>query len=1326
MNGKRPAPDDAQYGSSGALKWQRTLLDNWDGERRRPTDGIPQEYHRYAIAWICALPIELVAAEAMLDEKHDVLPSYAPCGNAYTVDTNIYTLGSIWGHNVVIACLPAYQYGTNNAANVTTHLVRTFPSIQLALMVGIGGGVPSSARDIRLGDVVVGVRTMQYDLGKIVAAAEIQRTAIARTLHQSFGKAITVLRARHEREPSQVYSILTEKFANLPHYGRPTVPDHLFLSTYDHPESTTTCDDCDPTKRMPRRARLKDNPVIHYGAIASGNQVMKNAVERDLAARTLDIICFEMEAAGIIDIVPCLPIRGICDYADSHKNKAWQRHAAAIAAAYARELLSVLPSAESGTQSISCLGPSQIQLNLYQRQDQLVEALKFDQMDSRQSTVKKAHIKTCTWLIRHLDYQRWLKREEFGQHHGLLWIRGKPGAGKSTIMKFALSEMQKDPDWSPLAVSFFFNARGEYLERSNEGMYRSLLFQLFQGYPQLRRVLGDLRSTQQKDERCPSLDTLKDLFSRAVLALGQRRLTCFVDALDECDEQQMMDMVRDFEDLAEEASTKGIAFRICLSSRHYPYIVIKKGLALILENQSGHTQDMKRYIQSRLRFDDPTLAEDLQAELLEKAAGVFLWLVLVVDILNTEYSQGGLALKKRLIEIPNDLGTLFRDILTRDRKNMEHLCLCIIWILCAKRPLRPSEFCHALWSGLSQNGLVDPNLPVVTEHSARRCVIGFSKGLADVTESMQPTVQFIHESVRDYLLKGGVLPELWPDLGFDWELLSHEKLKLCCSAYINHYLASGHVFKKCDTTQFPFMEYASQQVLLHADAAAAGISQHQFLSKFPLKEWISIFNCYEKVEIRHYTYQASLYYICSVMDCSTLIPMIQGGGWQCRSADRYNYPLFAALAHGNSKSVAALFGMTSIIYEGMDIMEGLPPRGDFFGFELRTPLSWAAQGGRLGMVTLLLRAKNHVNEPDQEGFTPLHRAAGHGHKPVAKLLVDNGADVDAVDKYMRTPLFLAVMQGREATVKTLIEHTADTNARSDKHFSTPLYEASRAGYKIDPPEAIVKVIIENGAEVNSKHGNCDTALHVASSVGDKRITKSLVENVADVNAINEVKRTALHCVCNGNATEGDLHEDKASRALPIFDAHGGHHTALPKVDQVITNVLIDDGPDVNHSIHRDNAALKLSSSFTHEKIVRLLMENGAFGQAIDNRQTMRMHPKLIRPHCATAQFLLDNQAALNVFDINGNTPLTFAVYGRDRELLQLLLEHGAEVDLTGGSHTPLLIAIRIRQEDMVVDLIKHGANVTFSDYTGMTPLSAAREVGCSAWLIRLLERLSDI
>lgn len=293
-------------------------------------------YEHYTIAWISALHIEMAAARAMLDEIHESPPRKSD-------DTNTYALGKIHDHNVVIACLPVHEYGTNNAAAVVTNMRRTFPGIKIGLMVGIGGGAPGK-QDIRLGDIVVGTRVMQYDLGKIVSDGKFHRSAFPRTHGHLFGTAVSSLRARHELEPSRVPLILQEKLArHNPEYSCPDTPDRLFNAAYEHGNSKSTCETCDQANLIVRNKRVPDAVAIHYGAIASGNQVMKHASTRDNVARELDVLCFEMEAAGIMDILPCLPIRGICDYSDSHKNKEWQRYAAATAASYARELIEELP-----------------------------------------------------------------------------------------------------------------------------------------------------------------------------------------------------------------------------------------------------------------------------------------------------------------------------------------------------------------------------------------------------------------------------------------------------------------------------------------------------------------------------------------------------------------------------------------------------------------------------------------------------------------------------------------------------------------------------------------------------------------------------------------------------------------------------------------------------------------------------------------------------------------------------------------------------------------------------------------------------------------------
>ncbi|OAR02561.1 hypothetical protein LLEC1_04119, partial [Akanthomyces lecanii] len=311
-------------------------------------NGPLHSHHKYTVAWICALYIEMAAARAMLDETHDELPGH-------TNDTNTYTLGRVENHNVVIACLPAAQYGTNNSAHVLTNLIRTFPCVRVALMVGIGGGVPSKT-DVRLGDIVVGTRVIQHDLGKLTAHGQIQPTAIPKTLHASLGTAVSSLRSKHELEPCQISSVLRERLRGHSDYCRPNIPDRLFLAEYTHEHPGRGCEECDPSQLIVRSSRASNDPVIHYGGIASGNQVLRHGITRDDVAGRLDVICFEMEAAGLMDVLPCIPIRGICDYSDSHKSKEWQTYAAATAAAYARELLDVLPVAATQSNVGSILG----------------------------------------------------------------------------------------------------------------------------------------------------------------------------------------------------------------------------------------------------------------------------------------------------------------------------------------------------------------------------------------------------------------------------------------------------------------------------------------------------------------------------------------------------------------------------------------------------------------------------------------------------------------------------------------------------------------------------------------------------------------------------------------------------------------------------------------------------------------------------------------------------------------------------------------------------------------------------------------------------------
>lgn len=347
------------------------ITDGRLAKRRRVNDR-PLTHDDYQVGWVCALAKEQTAAIALLDETHPDLPTPS-------TDKNTYTLGSVGNHNVVIACLPFGMIGNTSSATVAATMIATFPSIKFGLMVGIGGGVPPK---VRLGDVVVGTPSgkspgvIQWDFGKAKQGGIVsthtkgvkdvdvhqdgcfERTGALEKPPQALLTALTKLETHHELHGPQTSKLLEEmttRYERLKsrYLRQSSFQDILFppdvvhvtkdLTEYannDNEEENVEedCRFCDMEKAVVRKSR---DMRVHYGLIATGNQVIKNGKFRDKLKKTLggEILCFEMEAAGLLHNFPCLVIRGICDYADSHKNKQWQEHAAAVAAAFAKELL---------------------------------------------------------------------------------------------------------------------------------------------------------------------------------------------------------------------------------------------------------------------------------------------------------------------------------------------------------------------------------------------------------------------------------------------------------------------------------------------------------------------------------------------------------------------------------------------------------------------------------------------------------------------------------------------------------------------------------------------------------------------------------------------------------------------------------------------------------------------------------------------------------------------------------------------------------------------------------------------------------------------------
>lgn len=282
----------------------------------------------------------------MLDEEFEELPTIKG-------DSNSYYFGKIGKHKAVIAYFPYGDQGVGAAANVATHMQRSFPNIELRLLVGIGGGIPNKTREIRLGDVVIGMPdktyggVVQYDLGKATIHG-FERKGFLAAPPEIWRYAVVKMQSDHRMtKQNRIPAFLTamlKKFTGLQEYTFPgPEKDLLFPLDVDHVKGEQDCSKCATEAASKPKVSRADGPQTHYGTIVSGDSVMKNPRTRDMIAKDAgDALCFEMEAAGMMNNFKCIVIRGVADYADSHKNDVWHPYAAATAAACAKELLTYI------------------------------------------------------------------------------------------------------------------------------------------------------------------------------------------------------------------------------------------------------------------------------------------------------------------------------------------------------------------------------------------------------------------------------------------------------------------------------------------------------------------------------------------------------------------------------------------------------------------------------------------------------------------------------------------------------------------------------------------------------------------------------------------------------------------------------------------------------------------------------------------------------------------------------------------------------------------------------------------------------------------------
>ncbi|KAI5464251.1 hypothetical protein BGZ63DRAFT_439426 [Mariannaea sp. PMI_226] len=559
----------------------------------------------YTIGWIAALPIERAAATMLLDERHAAHSSF----EQHPSDTNSYTWGRMGEHNIVIAGLPAGQYGIVSAATTVSNLAASLPHVRVGLLVGIGGGVTRHV-DLRLGDVVVSQPegttggVVQYDLGTEKAGQGWERKGSLNAPPTVLLSALGNLQSEHE-----ITGTIIPKILQGLHALRPQNPeawmyqgaehDRLFMPSYVH-AGYNSCQGCDASNEITRTPRSSNNPEIHYGVIASGNMLVKDAKLRDSVAEIVgqQCLCVEMEAAGLMQQFPCLIIRGICDYADSHKNDRWQRYASATAAAYAKELLSYVPTWQlNATPEIAQVLRSITEdvQNIHTMVEDNTEELRGLRDAIHNDTLKSALDRlpvakgACYDSYEEGSNPKCLsgtRVELLGEIHNwaqqpdaksILWLNGMAGTGKSTISRTLCLDFDK---LGCLGANFFFK-RGEGDRGSISRWFTTVSRQIAKKYPD---IATEIKKSIETDsvivDKGPQPQfhhlVLRPITAVKSAARGDKPVIILMDALDEIEHDDDIKLI-----ISLLALSRNSVLKFFITSR--PELAARRGFSSIKE-----------------------------------------------------------------------------------------------------------------------------------------------------------------------------------------------------------------------------------------------------------------------------------------------------------------------------------------------------------------------------------------------------------------------------------------------------------------------------------------------------------------------------------------------------------------------------------------------------------------------------------------------------------------------------------------------------------------------------------------------------------------------
>ncbi|KAF7136838.1 hypothetical protein CNMCM5793_006408 [Aspergillus hiratsukae] len=600
----------------------------------------------FGVGILSALPLEAHADRGIFDEIYYDGTEEADAGTngrAYK-DTNSYTKGRIGPHEVVLAHIPGM--GKANASNAASNLRLSFTGLQLVLLVGICGGVPHGpdGTDIMLGDVIIGKNVIQYDFERQFPDGSERKKStdgnLATQGRPSIRSFITKLEScKISKTLEEMTATELQSLLRKPGFEQSKYPgsseDRLFLPDYVHKHrNSPTCEcsvdgkicalakqssceelRCNLSCLEPRKT-CQEQPSIYFGSIASGDKVIKSGQHRDQIAKREGVIAFEMEAAGVWEYLPCLVVKGVCDYADSHKNKKWQPYAAAAASACARSVLQhwdVTNTPRESQMVFSTSDHSKPHLEL----PRALEAL-FNRHNETETPV--CHENTRTAVLEQI--YDWFENND---DRPVFWLTGWAGTGKSTIARTVARQYEK----KALGASFFFSRDKEDCGSAAK-FVTTIAYQLAIRSPSLEKSICD--TLRQNDDVLG--ESLFDQWRRLVLepvssldvedTRDAQKYLLVIDALDECKD--------DCDTLVKLLfGTTSARIRLFVTSRPDWRISPEKwksqyrSIVLHHVDSDSVKEDISRFLHDSLAGDQDWPGPALLERLVERAGGLFLW-----------------------------------------------------------------------------------------------------------------------------------------------------------------------------------------------------------------------------------------------------------------------------------------------------------------------------------------------------------------------------------------------------------------------------------------------------------------------------------------------------------------------------------------------------------------------------------------------------------------------------------------------------------------------------------------------------------------------------